>query len=53
MLFAKMNQRRQEEKRQAELPLPPPHSYDSEDDEVDNAAPLRGLANHAGPASLV
>ncbi len=50
MLFAKINERQAKEKKQAELPPP---SFDSDDDEVDNAAPLRGVANHAGPASLV
>ncbi|BDA43573.1 probable basal body-orientation factor 1 [Coccomyxa sp. Obi] len=49
-MFAKLNDRRRKEKKQAELPPP---SFDSEDDEVDNAAPLQGVANHAGPASLV
>lgn len=49
-MFAKLNNRRRNEKKQAELAPP---SFDSEDDEVDNAAPLQGVANHAGPASLV
>ncbi len=49
-MFAELHDRRRKEKKQAELPPP---SFDSEDDEVDNAAPLHGVANHAGLASLV
>ena len=48
MLFASLQRQRQE-------PVQAPAqrvSYESDDDEVDNAGPLRGIMNLAGPAQL-
>ena len=48
MLFASLQRQRQE-------PVQAPTqrvSYESDDDEVDNAGPLRGIMNLAGPAQL-
>lgn len=48
MLFASL--RRQ---RQATIePAAPKPSYESDDDEVDNPGPLRGIMSLAGPAQL-
>ena len=49
MLFASLQRQRQE------LIQAPAQrvSYESDDDEVDNAGPLRGIMNLAGPAQLV
>ena len=48
MLFASLQRQRQE-------PVQAPAqrvSFESDDDEVDNPAPLRGIMNLAGPAQL-
>lgn len=48
MLFASLQKARQESV-QAVAAKP---SYESDDDEVDNPGPLRGIINLAGPAPL-
>ena len=48
MLFSSLRRQRQE---QVQPPAPKP-SYESDDDEVDNPGPLRGIINLAGPAQL-
>ncbi len=48
MLFASLRGQRQEP---IQAPAPKP-SYESDDDEVDNPGPLRGIINMAGPAQL-
>lgn len=48
MLFASLRRQRQEP---VQAPVPKP-SYESDDDEVDNPGPLRGIINLAGPAKL-
>ena len=49
MLFAQMDHQQRSTK-QADLPA---HTFDSDDDEVDNVGPLVGMLNRAGPAQLV
>ena len=48
MLFASLRRQRQEP---TQTPPPKP-SYESDDDEVDNPGPLRGIITPAGPAQL-
>ena len=48
MLFASLRRQRQES---AQVSVPKP-SYVSDDDEVDNPGPLRGIVSLAGPAKL-
>jgi len=48
MLFASLRGQRQEP---IQAPAPKP-SYESDNDEVDNPCPLRGIINMAGPAQL-
>ena len=48
MLFSSLRRQRQEP---VQPPAPKP-SYESDDDEVDNPGPLRGIMHLAGPAQL-